>query len=744
MPAPSAHWSMQATAAAQRRCLLLLRPRPVRPLRFLALLALYLSVGSLLLSHSAPLVARLAARAGVAAGSGGGVGVGGVGGGGGGGVGGGGGHVVVSTDVLEEPSGAPLEGTLQQLQQQQQQLQQQQQQQLQQQQGAALGVGMWASRGSVSEGTHRDASPPAAFPGLPRGGGGGGGVGGGGGGGGGGGVGPDEPFSGGARIIKYRPPWMRQRAEGSERPQGGYGGAVQPPLPGVVGGSGGGGGARAASEQDESGKARYVGCFADDPKQRTLQGLVLYDYRKMTLFRCHDNCADRGYRYAGLEFGAECYCGHRVQGRNVSEEECKMECKGERSSVCGGANRLSIYRLELAHDVGLRYKRCVEKRFLPARGRRLTALASFPGAGNTWTRHLLELATGYYTGSFYFDGSLYNKGFKGEKDHWRSGRTLCVKTHESGRREIEAFDAAILLVRNPYRALVAEFNRKYGGHLGYASEKRWRGKEWPDFVHSYAPWWVSHALDWLRYGPRRRLLVVHYERLRGELHAEMRRMVAFLGAPPLATQPPQHHHHHHHRRQQQQQQRQQQRQQRHNQQLNQQHQQQEHQLQLQHEQHQQQEHQQQLQQQLQQHQQQQHQEQQQEQQQPAVYSNSTAPSSSSSSSSSSQSQSSPTAPPSPLPPPSSSSSSSSSSTPSSAESPSSASASAALLLEERLLCTEAHRDGSFKRSGRRKLAWDPFTAPMRAAIDGYIRVVNDALLSGGHGPLPSEYCCPPR
>ncbi|XP_061417641.1 uncharacterized protein LOC133348720 [Lethenteron reissneri] len=278
MPAPSAPWSMHATAAAQRRCLLLLRPRPVRPLRFLALLALYLSVGSLLLSHSAPLVARLAARAGVAAGSGG--GGGGVGGGGVGGVGGGGGHVVVSTAVLEEPSGAPLEGTLLQ-----------QQKQLQQQQGAALGVGMWTSRGSVSEGTHRDASPPAAFPGLPRGGGGGGGVGGGGGGG--GGVGPDEPFSGGARIIKYRPPWMRQRAEGSERPQGGYGGAVQPPLPGVMGGSGGGGGARAASEQDESGKARYVGCFADDPKQRTLQGLVLYDYRKMTLFRCHDNCADR-------------------------------------------------------------------------------------------------------------------------------------------------------------------------------------------------------------------------------------------------------------------------------------------------------------------------------------------------------------------------------------------------------------------------------------------------------------------
>lgn len=52
----------------------------------------------------------------------------------------------------------------------------------------------------------------------------------------------------------------------------------------------------------------------------------------------------------------------------------------------------------------------MDRRFLPTRLKKLTALASFPGAGNTWARHLIELATGYYTGSYYFDGSLYNKG----------------------------------------------------------------------------------------------------------------------------------------------------------------------------------------------------------------------------------------------------------------------------------------------------------------------------------------------
>lgn len=72
--------------------------------------------------------------------------------------------------------------------------------------------------------------------------------------------------------------------------------------------------------------------------------------------------------------------------------------------------------------------------------------------------------------------SHISAGFKGEKDYWQSGRVICVKTHESGQREIEMFDSAILLMRNPYRSLMAEFNRKCAGHLGYASDVHWRSK----------------------------------------------------------------------------------------------------------------------------------------------------------------------------------------------------------------------------------------------------------------------------
>ncbi|NXH10100.1 WSCD1 protein, partial [Bucco capensis] len=361
-------------------------------------------------------------------------------------------------------------------------------------------------------------------------------------------------------------------------------------------------------------KGTYVGCFSDDSRERTLKGAVFYDLRKMTVSHCQEACAERAYSYAGLAYGAECYCGNKLPATAARAEECNSECKGEKGASCGGVNRLSVYSLEelraaagrrrnviyrgcfrapenltdtfpasliqpnltvemcsefcskkefplavlrgqecycgyrtgrfplragaegqrcadadsycQVYQTPVQDTRCTDRKFLTTKSKVFVALSSFPGAGNTWARHLIEHATGYYTGSYYFDGALYNKGFKGEKDHWRSRRTICVKTHESGKTEIEMFDSAILLIRNPYKSLMAEFNRKYAGHLGYATDRTWKSKEWPEFVNSYASWWASHVLDWLKYG--KRLLVIHYEELKQSLIPKLREMVEFL------------------------------------------------------------------------------------------------------------------------------------------------------------------------------------------------------------------------
>ena len=129
----------------------------------------------------------------------------------------------------------------------------------------------------------------------------------------------------------------------SERAKlGDYGGAWSRALKGRV--------VREKEKEKEEEKAKYIGCYLDDTQSRALRGVSFFDYKKMTVFRCQDNCAERGYLYAGLEFGAECYCGHKIQAANVSESDCDMECKGERGSVCGGINRLSVYRLQLAQE----------------------------------------------------------------------------------------------------------------------------------------------------------------------------------------------------------------------------------------------------------------------------------------------------------------------------------------------------------------------------------------------------------
>uniref|UniRef100_A0A672MYD5 WSC domain containing 1 n=1 Tax=Sinocyclocheilus grahami TaxID=75366 RepID=A0A672MYD5_SINGR len=216
---------------------------------------------------------------------------------------------------------------------------------------------------------------------------------------------------------------------------------------------------------------RYRGCFKK-PDNSTAASLAHAIQPNLTSQWCIQNCMDQEFPLA-LVRKPDCFCGYATPRFTLHEPVKEELCAVENSSLPTQGSRqlfLQVYQTPVQDS------RCTEKKFLPEKSSSLVALSSFPGAGNTWVRHLIELATGYYTGSYYFDGTLYNRGFKGEKDYWKSGRTICVKTHESGQRDIEMYDSAILLIRNPYRSLMAEFNRKCAGHLGYASDQHWKSK----------------------------------------------------------------------------------------------------------------------------------------------------------------------------------------------------------------------------------------------------------------------------
>lgn len=59
--------------------------------------------------------------------------------------------------------------------------------------------------------------------------------------------------------------------------------------------------------------------------------------------------------------------------------------------------------------------------------------------------------------------------------------------------------------------------------------------------------------------------------------------------------------------------------------------------------------------------------------------------------------------------------------------------------EERLLCVENNKEGSFRRRGGRPHDPEPFTPEMKDLINGYIRTVDKALRDHHWAGLPREY-----
>ena len=52
---------------------------------------------------------------------------------------------------------------------------------------------------------------------------------------------------------------------------------------------------------------------------------------------------------------------------------------------------------------------------------------------------------------------MVKNGFTGEYDDPTSGRTIVVKNH--GQNKMEFADGIVFVVRNPYNAIIADYNR---------------------------------------------------------------------------------------------------------------------------------------------------------------------------------------------------------------------------------------------------------------------------------------------
>ncbi|WRT67641.1 uncharacterized protein IL334_004613 [Kwoniella shivajii] len=57
---------------------------------------------------------------------------------------------------------------------------------------------------------------------------------------------------------------------------------------------------------------------------------------------CVQYCLDHGHKYAGLQWGKECYCGDSLAGEPAKPDECDHKC-ADGKNKCGGPCRNNIW-----------------------------------------------------------------------------------------------------------------------------------------------------------------------------------------------------------------------------------------------------------------------------------------------------------------------------------------------------------------------------------------------------------------
>ncbi|KAF2758511.1 heme peroxidase [Pseudovirgaria hyperparasitica] len=88
----------------------------------------------------------------------------------------------------------------------------------------------------------------------------------------------------------------------------------------------------------------YKACYVDMRSARVLGPVVISDDTGLTVGECKDYC--NGSRYFGTEYGRECWCGNELgpSATVAPESDCFTRCAGDRATLCGAPDRLSLYQ----------------------------------------------------------------------------------------------------------------------------------------------------------------------------------------------------------------------------------------------------------------------------------------------------------------------------------------------------------------------------------------------------------------
>jgi len=180
------------------------------------------------------------------------------------------------------------------------------------------------------------------------------------------------------------------------------------------------------------------------------------------------------------------------------------------------------------------------------------ALASYPGSGNTWSRLLIESATGLFTGAI-FNSSNTDISF-GEVREWNDGSTIAQKTHQrtileelymkyEGYQAIDIYDnlqwrkdhvaqfggRAIVIVRNPFKCVISYWTfLKTGSQTeGLKDKDSLLSHDFRYFALIGINRWLELITDWIEYGSE--VYFLFYEDMVDNPVEEMRNLMDAVG-----------------------------------------------------------------------------------------------------------------------------------------------------------------------------------------------------------------------
>jgi hypothetical protein len=89
------------------------------------------------------------------------------------------------------------------------------------------------------------------------------------------------------------------------------------------------------------------GCYTDSVAGRSLSvGMGVAG--GMTNAKCRDACRAGGFVLAGTEYAGECFCDNQIRNNGKpapdGEAKCNMPCNGNQTEMCGGPDRLTLFR----------------------------------------------------------------------------------------------------------------------------------------------------------------------------------------------------------------------------------------------------------------------------------------------------------------------------------------------------------------------------------------------------------------